>query len=153
MQVRDAMTRQALCCTPDTRLGAAATLMAAGRCGTLPVVLEGRTVGMITDRDICLALADAQCTPSELPVADVMSEVIYACHEEDEIEEAIERMTYHQVRRLPVLDARERLCGVLSIDDVLAIASDAGNGGHSYQDAVVAFQASCRRAASADRAG
>ncbi len=150
MQVRDAMTRQALCCTPDTRLGAAATLMAAGRCGTLPVVHEGKTIGMITDRDICLALADAQCAPSELAVADVMSEVLYACHEEDEVEEAVERMTSHQVRRLPVLDAQERLCGVLSIDNVLAGASETGDGGLSYRDAVVAFQAISRHRESPD---
>jgi CBS domain-containing protein len=122
MQVCDAMTAQALCCTPETTLGAAATLMAAGRCGTLPVVHEGKTVGMITDRDICLALAAAQCSPSELPVADVMSEALYVCREEDEIEEALETMMSHQVRRLPVLDRQGALVGLLSIDDILAKA-------------------------------
>jgi CBS domain-containing protein len=145
MQVRDAMTAQALCCTSETTLGAAATLMAAGKCGTLPVVHNGKTVGMITDRDICLALAAAQCSPSELPVADVMSEVLYVCHLEDEIEEALETMTIHQVRRLPVLDEAGRLCGVLSIDDILAKSGDAGDGFLSYRDAVIAFQAICRR--------
>jgi CBS domain-containing protein len=145
MQVRDAMTPRALCCTPVTALGAAATLMAAGKCGTLPVVHECRTVGMITDRDICLALAAAHSSAADLPVADVMSEALFTCHEEDEIEEAIETMTFHQVRRLPVLDAAEKLSGVLSIDDVLAKAGDAGDGSLSYRDAVVAFQAISQR--------
>jgi CBS domain-containing protein len=119
--------------------------MSVGKCGTFPGVHEGKTVGMITDRDICLALAEAQCNPSELPVADVMSEALYGCHSEDEIEEAIDAMTCHQVRRLPVLDRDRTLIGVLSIDDILASAGESGNG-PSYRAAVVAFQAICRRA-------
>ncbi len=64
MQVREAMTANVICCTPQTTLGATATLMAEGRCRSLPVVLNGKTVAMVTDRDICLALAAAQCLPS-----------------------------------------------------------------------------------------
>jgi CBS domain-containing protein len=145
MQVREAMTPTALCCTPHTTLGAAAVLMAEGHCGTLPVVLNRKTVGMITDRDICLALASAQCLPSELPVADVMSGAVHVCRDEDEIEEALEKMQCHQVRRLPVLDRDGALVGVLSIDDILAKAGDAGDGFLSYRDAVIAFQSICRR--------
>jgi CBS domain-containing protein len=147
MQVRDAMTANAICCTPQTTLGAAAILMAEGRCRTLPVVHNGKTVGMVTDRDICLALAAAQALPSELPVADVMSEALYECHEDDEIGQALETMKRHRVRRLPVLDRDGALAGVLSIDDVLAKAGKAR--GVSYREAVTAFQAIGGRPAAA----
>jgi CBS domain-containing protein len=146
MHVRDAMTANAICCTPQTTLGAAAVLMAEGRCRTLPVVQNGKTVGMVTDRDICLALAAAQALPSELPVADVMSETLYECHEDDEIGQALETMRRHHVRRLPVLDCDGALTGVLSIDDVLARA---GSRGVSYREAVKAFQAIGGRPAAA----
>lgn len=49
MRVGEAMTANVICCTPQTTLGAAATLMAQGRCRSLPVVLNGKTVGMVTD--------------------------------------------------------------------------------------------------------
>ena len=138
MRVRDAMTANVICCTPQTTLAAAAVLMAEGRCRTLPVVRNGKTVGMVTDRDICVALAAAECLPSELPVADVMSEVLYTCHEDDDIGQAVETMKRHRVRRLPALDRDGALAGVLSIYDVLAKAGD--TNGVSYREAVIAFQ-------------
>ena len=138
MQVRDVMTPQAICCTPETTLAAAATLMEQGRCRTLPVIHNGRPVAMITDRDICLALAVAACLPSELSVADVMSEELHSCHEEDEILQALETMRRHHVRRLPVIGPDGGLAGVLSIDDVLARAGSAG--GPSFADTIKAFQ-------------
>lgn len=147
MQVREAMTANVICCTPQTTLGAAATLMAEGRCRSLPVVLNGKTVAMVTDRDICLALAAAQCLPSELPVADVMSETLSACREDDEIGQALETMKRHHVRRLPVLGHDGSLVGVLSIDDVLEKAGE--GGGVSYREAVTAFQAIGGRPAAA----
>ncbi len=139
MRVRDAMTANVICCTPETTLAAAVVLMAEGRCRTLPVVRNGKTVGMVTDRDICVALAAAGCLPSELPVADVMSEVVYTCREDDDIGQALETMKRHRVRRLPALDREGALAGVLSIYDVLAKAGD--TNGVSYRDAVIAFQA------------
>jgi CBS domain-containing protein len=93
---------------------------------------------MVTDRDICVALAAAECLPSELPVADVMSEVLYTCHEDDDIGQAVETMKRHRVRRLPALDRDGALAGVLSIYDVLAKAGD--TNGVSYREAVIAFQ-------------
>ncbi len=139
MKVRDAMTANAICCTLQTTLAAAAVLMAEGRCRTLPVVHNGKTVGMVTDRDICLALGAADGFASDLAVADVMSEALHSCHEDDDVAQALETMKHHRVRRLPVLGPEGILAGVLSIDDVLARAGE--TGGVSYRDAVLAFQA------------
>jgi len=119
MRVRQVMTRHPVCCTPQTTLGAAAVLMAESACGTLPVVSRGRTVGMITDRDICVGLGAAQCLPNELPVADVMSGAVHVCRQDDNLGAALETMQRERVRRLPVLDDGGALVGVLSIDDVL----------------------------------
>ena len=139
MKVRDAMTAGVICCTPQTTLDAAALLLAQGRCRTLPVVRDGKTIGMVTERDICLGLAAARCLPAELSVADVMSEAVYTCREDDDIGVAVAAMRNHGVRRLPVTGAGGALTGLLSIDDVLAKAGTAG--GVSYRDAVLAFQA------------
>ena len=138
MKVREAMTANAICCTRQTTLAAAAVLMAEGRCRTLPVVHEGKSVGMVTDRDICLALGATDRFAPDLTVADVMSGALHQCREDDDIEEALETMKRHHVRRLPVLGPDGVLAGVLSIDDVLARAGD--SGGVSYRDAVLAFQ-------------
>ncbi len=116
------MTRHPVCCTPQTTLGAAAVLMAESACGTLPVVSRGQTVGMITDRDICMGLGAAQCLPNELPVADVMSRPIHVCRENDNLGAALTTMQRERVRRLPVLDDSGALVGILSIDDVLGRA-------------------------------
>jgi len=146
VRVRDAVTRRMLCCTLQTTLGAAAVLMEEGECGTFPIVRHGETIGMITDRDICVGLAAAQCLPSELPVADIMSETLYSCREGDDLSDALETMRRHRVRRLPVLDREGALCGLLSIDDVLALAGDAGDGSLSERDALAFFQEICHRA-------
>jgi CBS domain-containing protein len=116
------MTRHPVCCTPQTTLGAAAVLMAESACGTLPVISHGRTVGMITDRDICVGLAAAQCVAGDLPVADLMSSSLHVCREDDNLGTALETMQRNHVRRLPVLDDRGTLVGILSIDDVLGKA-------------------------------
>ncbi len=135
------MTRHPVCCTPKTTLGAAAVLMAEAGCGTLPVVLQGRTVGMITDRDICVGLGAAQCLPSDLPVADVMSDALHVCHEDDDLGCALEIMQRHHVRRLPVLDRTEKLVGILSVDDVLGRVGTA----HALSDpeAIAAYRSIC----------
>jgi CBS domain-containing protein len=119
MKVRDMMMSAPKSCRPDTNLAAAVETMWVNDCGFLPVVdLEGRVNGVITDRDICIALGTRNQRASDVLVRDVMTDRVYACAAEDDIHTALETMEKHQVRRLPVVNLDRKLTGILSIGDV-----------------------------------
>lgn len=89
-------------------------------CGTL-IVLDhrGRPAGILTDRDLALAIGKTERAPSEVPAADAMSSPIYTCAPDESVSTALERMADARIRRLPVLNARGALVGILSIDDIV----------------------------------
>ena len=120
MIVEDLMTREVEACRPESSLAEAAAVMWRRDCGAVPVVGEdGTVVGMLTDRDICMALASRRAYASEVRVGEVMSRDVVSCTPEDDCEEALEAMRRRQVRRLPVVDSQGRLAGILSVADVL----------------------------------
>jgi CBS domain-containing protein len=119
MKVRDLMTVDVISCRPDTSLAEAASLMWERDCGALPVVSpEGRVIGMITDRDMCMAVATRGRPADHISVREVISGALFACLPEDDMRTALETLTTHQIRRLPVVDADGRLKGILSMNDV-----------------------------------
>ncbi|HWC65671.1 MAG TPA: CBS domain-containing protein [Thermoanaerobaculia bacterium] len=126
MKVRAVMNR------PVKSVGVASSIAAAGKimnendCGVLPVIDEkGQVVGVLTDRDVCLALTEKNRLASDVTVSEAMSPRVFACGPDDEIQNALETMQYRLVRRLPVLDESRRLVGILSIDDVIVHAGPA----------------------------
>lgn len=123
MKVREIMRCDVRVARPESNLASAGLIMLEAGCGVLPVVAEhGEVVGMITDRDICLAVALRDRPPSEVVVAQAMSDAVYGCRATDDVEEALRVMRDQRVRRLPVLDAHGRLEGILSLDDVVLFA-------------------------------
>jgi CBS domain-containing protein len=119
MRVEQIMRGEARTVSPGSHLAAAGRLMAEIDCGVLPVVGEaGRVVGIVTDRDLCLALARLDRRPSEITVEQVMSRDVHACAVGDDLRRALATMATFQVRRLPVLGADGTLHGILSLDDV-----------------------------------
>jgi CBS domain-containing protein len=123
VKVQDVMTSPAHSCTPGETLVGAARAMWDYSCGALPVLdSEGRPAGMITDRDICMALARKNRFPGDIRVREVMSPHPFVCHPGDGAESALATMAKRQVRRLPVVDAQGRLVGIVSVNDVLARA-------------------------------
>jgi CBS domain-containing protein len=127
MKVRDAMTREVKTCAPETDLAAAARSMWMRNCGILPVVDDkGEVAGVITDRDICIATGCRRRDPATILVSEVMTRQVHSCLPEADICEALQIMEQKQVRRLPVIDSAGKLCGVLSLNDmVLRINPDA----------------------------
>lgn len=112
--------------TPVKTIGSGSSLAAAGKimsendCGVLPVVDEkDHVIGVLTDRDVCLALTSKNRPASEVPVDEAMSPRVFACGPNDEVQAALETMQYRLVRRLPVLDDSRRLVGIVSIDDIV----------------------------------
>ena len=119
IQVSELMTSSPVACRESDRLNEVARLMWDHDCGAIPVVDDSnRVVGMITDRDICMAAYTQGHPLADIEVASAMSPEIFACHATDSIEAAEEILGKHQVRRLPVLDASGELVGIVSINDV-----------------------------------
>lgn len=121
MKVCEMMTKEVRGCWPDSSLAAATQIMWATDCGALPVLGDDdRVVGMITDRDISIAVAMTQRRPSEITVGEVMSKPVYTCRPDDHIKVALNFMAAAQVRRLPVINQSGALQGILSISDIMA---------------------------------
>jgi CBS domain-containing protein len=119
MKIAEIMNRQVRCCRPTDTLDAAAAIMWDHDCGCVPVVdAEERVVGMITDRDLCMAAYTRGVTLGTVQVQDVMSRTVYTCRAEDSVGHAEQMMRINQVHRLPVVDAGEHLVGILSLNDV-----------------------------------
>ena len=120
MKVQDIMTADVETCGPESDLAAAASIMWRKDCGSVPIVdAERKIVGMITDRDICMAVATRNRLASEMKISEVISGRVYACAPDDEIRRALETMQSAQLRRLPVVEADGTLRGILSINDVV----------------------------------
>jgi CBS domain-containing protein len=120
MKVQDIMTADVETCGPASDLGHAATIMWKRDCGSVPVVdNERKVVGMITDRDICMAVSTRNKLASQIKVSEVISGKVYACAPDDDVRAALETMQSAQLRRLPVVDNDGTLHGILSINDVV----------------------------------
>jgi CBS domain-containing protein len=129
MKVRDIMTTTVVSCRKDTDVATAAKLMLEGRLGILPVVDEhGRVAGIITDRDIAMAVGSRQRNAAHIAVYEAMSGHVRACFADDDIGAALKVMAERRVRRLPVLDHDGHLAGILSIDDVAVRGLDGAGG-------------------------
>lgn len=141
MKVKDVMTPEALTCSPATNLAAAAALMLDGDCGILPVMESGQLVGVVTDRDMYIALATRNKLASDLVVGEVVRTPVYTCGPDDDVRAALATMKRHRVRRLPVEGLGGAVLGVISMNDILLVAG----AGKPVREAEVVdtFQAIC----------
>jgi CBS domain-containing protein len=137
MNVSDVMTKTPAYCSSDTNLGAAAEIMWNRNCGFLPIVgSQGELTGVVTDRDLCIAMATRNRLPGEITVKEVASGLTDSCKPSDDIRTALETMAEKKVRRLLVVNAAGKLEGILSADDVV-LRTDAqarGNTGLSSDE-------------------
>ncbi len=126
MNVSAIMTRDVQACGPGDALAVAARIMRERRCGFVPVVdARRRVIGVVTDRDVCLALLRADAALTEVRVDSAMTAEVHTVRPESTVEDAERTMRAWRVRRVPVVDARGRLEGVLSIDDLARRAVEA----------------------------
>jgi CBS domain-containing protein len=136
MKVRDVMRQQAVFCGLDTTLAAAIELMRQNGCGFLPVIGEGgNVIGVITDRDICIACGARDQKPADVLVRDVVLAEqytfpkLFTCTPDDAIHCVLTTMSIGKIRRLPVIDREGGLLGILSMDDIVLEACE-GAGKH-----------------------
>jgi CBS domain-containing protein len=126
MKVKEIMTANPKACTLTDNLAEVARLMWEADCGIVPVLADGgKVVGLITDRDICMAAMTKGRNESNIAVEDVISGKLFACKPEDDIHTALNTMSENKVRRLPVVAADGKLRGMLSMNDVVLKAEEA----------------------------
>ncbi len=119
MKVSDLMTKEVKACSQHDSLNRAAQLMWENDCGAVPIVdPDSKVIGMLTDRDICMAAYTKGIALKDASVASVMSRNVSVCNPSDNISAAAERMRERQIRRLPVVDKSQRLVGILSVSDI-----------------------------------
>jgi CBS domain-containing protein len=128
MKIKDVMTRDVIVCRAEDSTNHAAHLMWEHDCGVIPVVDDQeRPIGMITDRDVCMAGYTTGRKLADIRVGDVMSGSIQACGPEDSVGVAEMAMQQRHVRRLPIIDSKNRLVGLLSLNDIARRAAKDGD--------------------------
>jgi CBS domain-containing protein len=127
MTVQQAMAKRVQSCGPEADLAAAARLLWNGDCGVLPIVVgEGRrVVGMLTDRDICMAAWTQGRPLADIPVEIAMASDVVSCRPEEDLAEVLARLRARHVRRLPVVDEAFQLLGIISLVDIARAATGA----------------------------
>jgi len=123
MKVSEVMTREVETVGADQTAQEAANFMLNADAGSIPVVEGDRLIGMITDRDIAVR-GVAKGNGPDTPVRELMSGGLIVARVDDEVEEAARKMGEAQVRRLPVIDQDEKLCGIVSLGDLSREADD-----------------------------
>jgi len=130
MRVEQIMNVHTKVCHPYDVLNQAAQIMWDNRCGAVPVVDErGHPVGLLTDRDICMAAYTQGKTLNAVRVDQAMTRDVVCCNGDDELISAAELMRQHGKRRLPVVNPDGVLIGLLSLDDIAHEAARGLRGG------------------------
>lgn len=142
MKVRDVMVKEVKFCTAETNLAAAAEIFWKEGVGALPVLQDGRVLGIITDRDIAIALGTRNAKAGETLVKEVTLPKLFYCAPEDDIHVALGTMRAQRVRRLPVMDNNGALQGILCLDDIVLFAEEKA-GELTYADVVQTLQSIC----------
>jgi CBS domain-containing protein len=117
MKVSEVMTRDVQTVSPDQPVQQAASFMLSADAGSIPVTDGRRLIGMITDRDIAVR-GIAKGYGPDTPVRQLMSDDLVIVRIDDDVEDAASKMSEAQVRRLPVIDENEQLCGIVSLGDL-----------------------------------
>jgi len=123
------MTPNPQCCKADTPLNEVAKLMVECDCGEIPVVDDTRhLIGVVTDRDIVCRIVAKGKNPSGLTASDAMTQPVISVKEDCPIEDVLETMEEHQVRRVPVVDAGGCCCGIIAQADIAMSAQESETG-------------------------
>ena len=118
MKLNDIFTRNVVTAGPEETLAAVALRMQEHNVGTVVVVENQRPVGIVTDRDLALALGARDLSP-QAPVKKVMTRHVLAIPEDTGIYTATKFMREREVRRLPIVDREDHLVGIVTLDDLL----------------------------------
>ncbi|NNE99858.1 MAG: CBS domain-containing protein [Pyrinomonadaceae bacterium] len=120
MKVNNVMTKNVGFCRETDNLATAVGLMWQKDCGIVPILdTEDRVIGVITDRDVSIAVTTRNRAPSEISAAAMIIGKTITCSKNDSIKNVLKKMSKHQINRIPVVTKKGRLKGVISINDLL----------------------------------
>src|SRR5512139_2882389 len=137
MNVREIMNPSVVSCRAEDSLHRASQIMWENDVGAVPVVDEGgRLVGIVTDRDICMAAYTQGIPLQGISVSSAMAQQVWSCHATDSLRNAEELMSSRQVRRIPVVDGDNRPIGMLSLNDLVRHADSSRHTEHEGDDLV-----------------
>lgn len=147
LKVKDICSRRVVSCSPDMDLAAVTSLMWDFDLGSVPVVdPEGRIAGMITDRDVAIALGTRDRRASEVRAGEAMSTHVHSCAPDDDLRAAMNLMWTHKIRRLPVVNSQRTVVGVLSINDLILGSHASGpreSTGPGWEDVLLTLKGIC----------
>ena len=131
MRIEEVMTREPVCCTPETGLREVAQMMVENDCGQIPIVKSNSdqsVLGVVTDRDIVARLVAKGRNPLDLQANTCMSQPVVTVRTDQSIEDCIQVMETHRIRRVPVVDAAGKMRGIVSQADIAQYAPPASTG-------------------------
>jgi CBS domain-containing protein len=115
------MTKNPVCCLPTDTVSKASQLMRAEDVGSIPVVEDEQTmklIGIVTDRDLAMQVVADGRDANLTQVAGVMTREVVTCRASDDVQKAVDAMSQHQLRRMPVIDGNHKIVGIISQADV-----------------------------------
>ena len=122
----EVMTSKPVCCLPDDTVAKAAELMKSGNVGSIPVVQNEQTrklVGIVTDRDLALKIVAEGRDGKATKVDAVMTRNVVTCRGDDDLQQPLDAMAKHQLRRIPVVDSENQVVGIIAQADVATRAN------------------------------
>lgn len=117
----EVMTKNPVCCLPNDMAAKAARLMKLENIGSIPVIENEQTkklVGIVTDRDLALKIVATGLDAKSTKVEAVMTPKVVTCRADDDLQKALDTMSRHQLRRLPVVDNENNILGIIAQADV-----------------------------------
>lgn len=124
MKISSLIQRSVTSCTVHDHLDRVAQLMWDHDIGCLPVIdTQGHIVGMVTDRDACMAAYTQDAPLRAIPVVNAMAKQVFSCKEDDEVGAVERTMSQHQIHRMPVIDDQGHPIGIVSLNDIARAAS------------------------------
>lgn len=144
MHTRDIMKRTVRTCSPETTLAEAGVTMFNGDCGVLPITdRTNKVVGVVTDRDIAMALCTRGKRADDVTIREVSSNHPVTCRPDDDLRTALSKMADARIRRIPVVNEAGQLEGIVSINDVI-LETQERKADLSYPDVLKALKSICR---------
>lgn len=131
MKVEQVMSADVHCCNPDTNLQDVARMMADFDCGVVPVVQDEQSmkvVGILTDRDIVCRAVGNGTDFKGLKASDCMTNTVFCCKTGDPIEDCLQMMEQHHVRRIPIVDENDKCCGIVSLSNIATTQTEQTTG-------------------------
>jgi CBS domain-containing protein len=125
--IKEVMTRDVRACEPNATVAEAAKMMAQEDVGPVPIVEDGRLVGIVTDRDIVIRVVAEGRDPNATTVKEIASTNLVTVSPDDDLDEALKMLAENQVRRLPVVEG-DRLVGIVAQADIARLGKDSKTG-------------------------